>query len=534
MAPRTTPKVAPALVSNLRAPLVDLTIGDLLRRVASAVPDAAALKLLRDPATGRQDQWTFSSMLSAAEGAAGHLLEHFAPGEHLALWSANSPEWLFMQFGAALAGLVLVPINAACRADDLTEIVHQSRAAGLIYDPSLDPSRADLLTRSLEKTCPELRHIEPLRQWSPATRPRPLPHIDAKSPALILFTSGTTGAAKGAVLSHHALVNSHKIFEEQLGLAPGSVWLNATPLATIAGCGLVPLSALWNQGVQVLLPRFLPELFFRAISEDRANWSAIVPTMATMALEHPGCAACDFSSFQAVTIGGSPVAPDLAERIERAFDAAFCMIYGQTEATSAATHGDRSDPLRRRAVTAGRAMPGRELRIADRDTGVSVPRGETGEICIRGLVMDGYFGMPQETAAALDSEGWLHTGDLGEIDDDGYLTVSGRLKDMIIRGGLNVYPREIEDVLIEHPSVAEAAVFGAPDPKWGEVIVAAIRPPPGCPVDPEEIKRFIASRIARYKVPEDVIAVEAFPLTPTGKIQKLALKDIYLNRPIDG
>lgn len=512
---------------------VDFSIGELLRRTAAAEPHRIALLELRDLETGVQRAWSYAALLAQAEAVGQMLALRFAPGDRVAIWSTNRPEWTFLQFGAALAGMVIVAINPSCRADDLAQILRQSGAVALFHHAIGDHGAVAAMIHEARAGAPALRHVETLDSWAVPPVPDPngpvLPVVAAHSPALIQFTSGTTGNAKGAVLTHHALVNSHMAFEAQLGLDPGSVLLNSTPMSTIAGSALVTLTALWNRGTHLLLDRYLPDRVFRAIEEERANWTSIVPTQVTMLLEDPGVATCDFTSLKAITSGGAPVSAELARKAERLLRMDFCMIYGQTEAGCAATHGDRrKDPLSVRARNAGRVMPGRELRIADPATGDTMGVGETGEICIRGLVMTGYFGMAEESAGALDGEGWLHTGDLGKIDADGYLTVSGRLKDMIIRGGLNVYPREVEDVLIAHPTVAEAAVFGVPDPKWGEIVVAGVRASEGCVPDRATLIDFVSGRIAKYKAPADILLVDAFPLTASGKVKKIMLRDQYL------
>lgn len=521
--------------STTDAVTVDWTVGDLLRRVAQEVPDQVALTYLRDNSRKTKNSWTYSELLSRSEAFAGYLRQHFEPGEHIAIWATNRPEWLFFQFGTALAGLVLVTVNPAARDEDFSHIVSQSDAVGLFHGTPLPDVERTRLLDLVQNRCPRLRHIEALDQAyarSGDCEPKDkLATTDPLSPAIILFTSGTTGKAKGALLSHRSIVNGQQFFERRLNLSRGSKWLNPTPLYTIAGSIFVNLGALWNRGTHILLERFHPELVMRGIEDEGANWAPLVPTMATMLLEYVQNRSHDFRSLKAVTMAGSPIAPELARQLEGVTGAMVCGAFGQTEAGATITHCDRADSLFLRTTTAGQVLPGREIRIVDTASGQTLACDKVGEICVRGLTMTGYHNMQEATATALDRDGWLHTGDLGKLTQGGYLTITGRLKDMIIRGGLNIYPREIEDWLVEHPAIVEAAVFGTPDAKWGESVVAAIRLREGC-TDPgsEAIKEFLASRIADNKIPSVIYNVLEFPLTASGKIQKFALRDKFLQQ----
>ena len=510
----------------------DLTLGDLLRKIAAEVPNKKALTLLREKASGEQRSWTYAQWLEAAEAVARQLLEKFKPGEHITIWASNRPEWLFVQFGAALAGLVVVAISPASRSHELRYVLQQSDSVGVIYGKRMGAVDGTALLDSLRPELPLLRETIAFEDWTdlgqrPA-QPRPLPIVMPRQPAMIQYTSGTTGKPKGAMISHHSLVNATKTVETSFELERGSVWLNTVPLYTTSGCVFATLTSMWNRGTQVLLSHFDAELVFRGIEEERANWIPLVPTMAVAVLDHPSRPTRDLSSLQVVVAGGSPVAPELVKRIEHELGVDFVMVFGQTESSAAVCLTTRKDTLEHRTSTIGYPLGGVELRICDPETGRTLQYGETGEICIRGaLTLLSYYNMPEASVKAIDADGWLHSGDLGTLAEDGYPKITGRLKDMIIRGGSNIYPREIEDVLSEHPGIAESAVFGIPDATYGEVVVAAIRSKPGALLDQAGLTSFRGERVARYKLPSHVWFIDQFPLTPSGKVQKFVLREQF-------
>jgi fatty-acyl-CoA synthase len=522
-----------AYVKSVRPNLAEnIAIGDLLRRAAADSPNARALALPRDPATGVQRVWTFLELLEKSEAAARALLELFTPGDRVAIWASNRPEWVFAQFGAALAGLVVVAANPACKPHELSYILRQSRASGIIFNRSFRGVDCEDAVGRIAGECPDLKVRIVLDDWSPiqAKGRVDLPRVDPMQPAMIQYTSGTTGKPKGALLSHHGLVNTTKSVEHNHELARGSVWLGTAPMYTTSGSVFTVLTALWNRGVHVMLPQFEAGLVLRAIAEDRVDWAPLVPTMALAVLDHPAFAASDLSSLKIVVMGGSPIAPDLVRRIEREMGVDMVIVFGQTESSSALCMTSRVDTMEHRTTTIGYPLGGIELQIVEPETNNVLDFGAIGEICVRGhSVMLGYFNMPEESAKALDAEGWLHTGDLGYMNPDGYPQITGRLKDMIIRGGTNIYPREIEDILAAMPGVINAAVFGVPDAKYGEIIVAAVRAREDGPaVTAESVKAFVAERLARYKTPSHVWFVDEFPMTAVGKIQKFELRDRFV------
>ena len=511
---------------------LEITLGELLRQAAAEAPDRVALKMLRDPVTGIQRQWTYAQLLLASEAVARQLQERFRPGEHVAIWSPNRPEWLLVQYGAAMAGLVLVAASAASRSHELTYLLKQSDSVGIIHSRQMGAINGSELIASLLPELPQLREVIAFEDWPdlgvPSAPAQPLPYVAPNTPAMIQYTSGTTGKPKGAMMIHQALVTTTRCLEACFELEPGSVWLNPMPLHATAGSVFTSMTCIMNRGTQVLLPRFDPELVFRATSEERVNLIPMVPTMAIAMLDHPGRKSCDFSSLKVVATGGASVPPELIKRIEGSLGVDLMVTFGQTESGNV-TATRRKDSMEHRSLTVGYPMAGVELRISDPATNRTLRFGEVGELCMRSpAIAMSYYKMPEATAQAVDQEGWLHSGDLGTLGQDGYARITGRLKEMIIRGGTNIYPREIENVLTEHPAVAESAVFGLPDAHYGEVVVAAIRLHPWAEIKPQQILDFIGERMARYKVPAHCWFVEGFPLTLSGKIQKNVLRDQFM------
>lgn len=514
--------------------LVDWPVGELLRQIAGEVPDRIALKGPRDPVTGTSWQWSYAEWLAKAE-ATGHLLQrYFATGEHVAVWAPNLPEWLLLQFGAAFAGIAVVAINPGSRSAELEHALGLSRAAGIFLTRGYRDADMGATLAEIRPRLPCLREVFFIEDWDQFDWPHdgagPFPAVKPEQVAMLQFTSGTTGKAKAAMLSHGGLVNIAQFSSARFELPDGSIWLNWLPLFHTGGCVFGVMSCLWNRGTMILLNGFEPAAVLRAVAEERIAWLPLVPTTALALLDYPDRAQFDLSSLRVSTQGGAPVPPGLVERVEAELGFDHMMVYGQTETSSTVCLSLRHDTFYHKTQTIGKPMPHTEIRIVNANTGKIVSRGEAGEIQIRNFaVMLGYYGQPEETARTIDAEGWLHTGDLGSMDPDGYLRLTGRLKDLIIRGGENIYPREIEDMLDTHPGVAEAAVFGIPDDRWGEAIVVAIRQRPGHDIDFNSIKSFLLPLIARHKIPQHVWVTDTMPRTLSGKTQKFALREAYLH-----
>jgi fatty-acyl-CoA synthase len=350
---------------------------------------------------------------------------------------------------------------------------------------------------------------------------RALPVVDPQAPAQILYTSGTTGQPKAAVLTHRALTNNARLSTEAIGLRPGDTVVNPMPLFHVAGGGLLTLGPVQAGALHVLPPYFHPGLQLELIETYRGTVFGGVPTMLNALLSHPSFATRDLSSVRYGFSGGTSVPADVARRVEAALGVPFMITFAQTESSCSITMTRPDDSPADRAQTLGRPLPQTEVKITDQRTGHTVPPGSIGEICTRGyLVMRGYLDDLAATQAAIDRDGWLHTGDLGSMDDRGFCRIEGRIKEMIIRGGENIYPREIENVLLGHPSVLDAAVVGLSDRFWGEVVGAVIRIRPDVTIDEAGLANYCRAQLAAFKVPVRWLFVDAFPLTATGKIRK--------------
>ncbi len=488
--------------------ILDESVGGLLRRTASRVPDTVAL-------VAGERSWTYADLLSESERAARALLERFAPGDRAAIWAPNLPEWVLLELAAGLAGITIVTVNPALRAEELRFVLEQSRADGIFLVREYRGSRmAEMLTGI------DLRSVVFFDEWDAfvaSGSSSELPDVDPRDAAQIQYTSGTTGRPKGAVLHHRGIVNNARLAYERIGAQPGLVQLSPMPLFHTAGCAMSVLGSIACEGTLILPPYFDPGLILELVETHRPACVLGVPTMLIGLLDHPRFATTDVSSVDVVISGGAVVPPALVRRVEAAFDARLSIVFAQTEASPVITQTAPDDDAEDRATTLGRPLPHTEVKIVD------------GELCTRGYhVMTGYFDDPEATAAAIDSDGWLHTGDLVSMDERGYCRIGGRLKDMIIRGGENIYPREIEQVLFDHSDVADVAVLGVPDETWGEQVAAFIRPADGRTPDPDELFAYCRERLAPHKAPRHWTIVDSFPLTPSGKVQKYVLRERFL------
>jgi fatty-acyl-CoA synthase len=505
------------------------TVGRLLADAARDSADHIALVAV-DAALARR-RWTYAELLADAERTARALLVRFTPGEHVAVWAPNIPEWLLLQLGSGLAGITLVTVNPAYRASELAYVLKQSRAAGIFYVPEFRGTPMAAFVAEVRARLPELRETVSFADWSAfraSASSAPLPDVQPGDPAQIQYTSGTTGSPKGALLHHHGLTNNARFIAERNQIACGATWLNQMPLFHIAGCQINALGAIWARAQQVLC-NFDPGLVLELIEAERVEFMVGAPTMYRMMIDHPSFAGRDLSSLRLVCAGGMVVPPSLVRTFEERFGIRFTIVYGMTESCGISTQTTPDDSLNDKASTVGRPLPHADVKIADPRTGETVPVGAVGEICVRGyLVMSGYFEMPEATRAAIDAEGWLHSGDLGRLDSRGYLAIEGRVKDIIIRGGENIYPREIEDLLATHPAVAAIAVVGLPDDVYGEQVGAFVRLRPGQIADARELGTFCRRALAPYKTPKIWEFVDELPLTPSGKVQKFLLRERWL------
>jgi fatty-acyl-CoA synthase len=518
-------------------PVLDLTVGDALREAAAEAPRTTALvQGAVDPAARRR--WSYAELLEASERAARALLGRFAPGDRVAVWANNIPEWVILELAAGLAGITIVTVNPALRPQELAYVLGQSQADGIFLIPAYRASPMAEMVQQVRRDLPALREVVSFDGWeafcAEAAPDRALPVVSPDAAAQIQYTSGTTGFPKGAVLHHRGIVNNARLYTARMGLGPGSVFLSAMPLFHTAGCVMSVLGAVVTRGTLILPPYFDPGLMLELVAAERPGILLGAPTMFIMMLDHPDLATTDMSSVRQLLTGGAVVPPALVGRVEAEFGAPLSIVFAQTEASPVITQTAPQDTAEDRAHTLGRPLPQTEVKIVDAASAQTVAPGVIGELCTRGYhVMTGYFQDPGKTAAAIDADGWLHTGDLASMDERGYCQIGGRLKDMIIRGGENIYPREIEQVLFEHPTVADVAVVGVPDATWGEQVAAFVRPAPGRTPDPEELFAYCREHLAPHKTPRYWTVLEEFPQTPSGKIQKFVLRERFVARGAD-
>jgi fatty-acyl-CoA synthase len=508
----------------------ELTLGGLLREAAASHPDRVALVAgTADP--GARRSWTYDELLDEAITAARGLRARFEPGDRLAVWAPNYPEWIILEFASAMAGVILVTVNPAFRASEVAYVLQQSRAVGVVTATEFRGTPMLAIVEEIQASCPELRDVIRFDRWDElleagADLAGDLPDPVPSDAVMIQYTSGTTGFPKGALLHHRGLVNNGAHMMHRMGLGDDEVIIGVCPLFHTAGCALTVLGAVALGATLVYEEAFDPGLALELFEAYGGTAMLAVPTMLVAITEHPAFATTDLSSVKAVVSGGSLVPDQMVRRFEDEVGASFTIVFGQTECSPIASMTHSHDSITDKAGTIGPPMPGVEVKIVDPDSGATLPIGTVGEYCTRGYhVMHNYFENPDATAGAIDSDGWLHTGDLCAMDDRGYCTVEGRLKDMIIRGGENIYPRELEDLLFAHPTVGEVAVVGLPDARMGEVVAAFVRPAPGRTVNKDELFAYMRAHLAPHKTPKHWVCVDAFPVTASGKIQKYKLRD---------
>ena len=525
------PETAAYWPATTETAVLNTSIGQLLRDAAAAVPDRLALVEGIDPAAARR--WTYRELLADAERVATALLSEFEPGDRVAVYSPNRWEWALLQLGAALAGMVLVTVNPALRMRELRYVLRQSRSCALFYSGEYRGQSSTEIVAELRPQLPELRLAVTFEQWDDfLRRPAPaglqFPVVQPRDAAQIQYTSGTTGSPKGCLLHHQGTINAARIAGRMAGLQDGDVWINPMPMFHVGSCVMAAVGILALHGTHVLLPGFEAGLVLEMVQEYRGNMMLVVPTILHSLVNHPDVEKFELTSMRGMLCGGSTAPPALVRRAEELFGAKIAIGYGQTETHGVVCQSSLDDSHTDRMTTVGHALPHMELAIFDPATGEMTGHDEQGEICVRGYQsMLGYFELPDATAATLDQAGWLHTGDLGAMDLRGFLRVTGRLKDMIIRGGENIYPREIEELLLEASAVYAVEVIGIPDDHWGEQVAAVIQLRPTDRDDAEvfeELRQYCQANLARFKIPRLWYAVSEFPTTASGKIQKFALR----------
>jgi len=512
--------------------LIDATLGDLLRDAAAAAPDRLAM-IFGSPNPDLRRQWTYAQMYRDAQRTARALTSRFEPGERVAIWSQNSPEWILVEFGAAMAGVILVTVNPSLRPDELRYVLNQSQSAGILVSREYRGNRMLASVDEVRGDCPQLREVIRFDEWEAfldsADEAVTLPEVKPADAVMIQYTSGTTGLPKGALLHHRGLVNNGRHVASRMRVRDGDTWLTMMPLFHCGGCVICVLGAVSHRATQIVVETFEPGLVLELMETYRVSAMGGVPTMLIAIIEHPTFAERDLSSIHTMTSGGATVPAALVQRFEESLGATFTIVFGQTECSPVASMTRPDDSLEDKAATLGGPMPHVEIKIVDPETGATVPHGELGEYCTRGYhVMLEYFDNPEATALTIDAEGWLHTGDLCSMDSRGYCKVEGRLKDMIIRGGENIYPRELEELLFKHPTVGNVAVVGLPDEHLGEVVGAFIRAAPGATPDRDELFACCREHLSPQKTPKHWYLVDEFPMTGSGKIQKFVLRQRWM------
>lgn len=523
--------------------LIGETIGVFFDRTVEAHRDREALVVRH-----QNVRWSWGELGRRVDDlAAGLLTLGLERGDRVGIWSPNNSEWTLAQFATAKAGLVLVNVNPAYRRAELEYAMNKVECKALILAPALKTSNYLEIVDDLVKSN-KLPHLKHVIRLGPEKTPGMLnfddvataggnaekarlaelaPRLQFDDPINIQFTSGTTGFPKGATLSHHNILNNGYFVGEGLKLTPQDRLCIPVPLYHCFGMVMGNLGCL-THGSTMVYPSeaFDPLATLQAVAEERCTALYGVPTMFIAQLDHPDFAKFDLRSLRTGIMAGSPCPIEVMKKVQSHMHMGEVTIaYGMTETSPVSTQCATDDPVERRVSTVGQVLPHIEIKIVDTE-GRVVPRGETGEFCTRGYsVMKGYWNDEAKTREAVDDAGWMHTGDLATMDEEGYVNIVGRLKDMIIRGGENVYPREIEEFLYRHPKVQDVQVIGVPDPRYGEAVCAWIKLHAGQTATDEEIRTFCQGQIAHYKIPRYIEFVPEFPMTITGKIQKFVMRE---------
>jgi fatty-acyl-CoA synthase len=517
-------------------PLLGETIGANLERTAARFPD-------RDALVDRQQQvrLTYAELDAEVDRLArGLIAAGIVKGDRVGIWAPNRSEWVLVQYATAKLGAILVNVNPAYRTHELAYALRQAGVRLLVsaaelktsdYRAMVDEVRAEL--PALERTVfLDTGDWDELLESGAVVEPGAVADRGAAlsfdDPINIQFTSGTTGFPKGATLSHHNILNNGFFVAELLGYTEADRVAVPVPLYHCFGMVMGNL-ACTSHGACIVYPApaFEPGATLEAVEAERCTSLYGVPTMFIAELDHPDFATRDLGSLRTGIMAGSPCPVEVMKRVQRDMnmgEVAIC--YGMTETSPVSTQTRRDDSFERRVSTVGRPGPHVEVKVVDATTGLEVPRGEAGELCTRGYsVMLGYWGQPEQTAEVLDEAGWMHTGDLATMDDEGYCNIVGRIKDMVIRGGENVYPRELEEFLYRHPDIADVQVVGVPDERFGEELCAWVRLRDGATLAEGDVREYCRGRLAHFKVPRYVLFVDEFPMTVTGKVQKFKIRE---------
>jgi fatty-acyl-CoA synthase len=530
----------PSYVSGTSSvPLLGETVGENLRRTTARFPEREALVSVHQGyrATYRE-LWEQTSELARAL-----LVRGVRKGDRVGVWSPNRYEWVVLQYACARVGAILVNVNPAYRVHELEHALRHAGVSTLVLARAFRQADYVSMVREVRLRCPELRQTividdewTDLRQDARRLSEEELSNLERSlqfdEPINIQFTSGTTGFPKGATLSHHNILNNGYFVGQYLRYTEHDRVCIPVPFYHCFGMVMGNL-ACTSVGATMVIPAesFEPRAVMRTVQEERCTSLYGVPTMFIAELEHPEFASFDFSSLRTGIMAGSPCPIEVMKRVQKDMHMPEVTIcYGMTETSPVSTQSRVNDPLDKRVSTVGQVHPHVEIKIVDPTTGRVVPRGAPGELCTRGYsVMLGYWDDAAATRAAIDAGRWMHTGDLATLDAEGYVKIVGRIKDMVLRGGENIFPREVEEFLYTIPGISDVQVIGVPDAKYGEELMAWVKLRPGVTLDGEEIRRLCRGKIATYKIPRYYKFVDAFPMTVTGKVQKFRMREIAIH-----
>jgi fatty-acyl-CoA synthase len=515
-------------------PLLGETIGANLRRVAAAHPDREAVV---DVPAGRR--WTYAQLDADTDALAGALIAAgLRKGDRLGIWSPNCGEWVLLQYATAKAGVILVNINPAYRSHELRYALGQSGVRVLVSAETFKTSNYRAMIDEVAGDLPQLERVIYLSsaEWdallSAAADDRLAEReagLSFDDPINIQYTSGTTGFPKGATLSHHNILNNGLFIGEGCRYTEADRVCIPVPFYHCFGMVLGNL-ACTTHGACIVIPSpgFEPAAALRAVQAERCTSLYGVPTMFIAELALPDFASYDLSTLRTGIMAGSPCPVEVMKRVIGEMNMTEVTIcYGMTETSPVSTQTRADDDTDRRVSTVGRVHPHVEVKVIDPETGLVVPHGVPGELCTRGYsVMLGYWEDEEQTRAVIDAARWMHTGDLAVMDGAGYLNIAGRIKDMVIRGGENIYPREVEEFLYTHPSIEDVQVIGVPDARFGEELCAWVKLRPGADLTIQELREYCTGKIAHYKVPRYLRVTDEFPMTVTGKVQKFKMREV--------
>jgi fatty-acyl-CoA synthase len=512
-------------------PLLGETIGASLDRTVASYPDRDAVVVVHQDV-----RWTYAEFGARVDWVARALVAAgLRPGDRLGIWAPNCAEWLLVQYASAKAGVILVNVNPAYRTSELEYVLNQSGCRLLISARQFKSSDYVAMVNEVAPVCPALERVVFLESgdWDEflagaeddVSLPADLQFDDAIN---IQYTSGTTGFPKGATLTHHNLLNNGFFIGETCRYTCEDRVCIPVPFYHCFGMVLGNLACTTHGACMVIpAPSFEPVATLRTVEDEHCTSLYGVPTMFIAELDLPDFDTFDLRSLRTGIMAGSPCPVEVMRKvIDRMHMAEVTICYGMTETSPVSTQTSADDDIVHRTSTVGRVHPHVEIKIVEATTGGCVDRGVPGELCTRGYsVMLGYWNDPAQTQNAIDEAGWMHTGDLATMDEDGYINIVGRSKDMIIRGGENIYPREIEEFLYTHPDIKDVQIAGVPDKRYGEAIAAFVITRSGGPIDPESVQEFCRGKIAHFKIPRYVMSVDEFPMTVTGKIQKFKLRE---------